>query len=325
MPESSSGRRPDPSPELGVVVPFRDEQDVLPILVEQLYEQLEVLSCTYEVVMVDDGSTDASWSLLEDEVAAWPELVLVRLTRRFGKEGAIQAGLAQSSAAAVVVMDADLQHPPDLIGELWSIWESTDAWVVEAVKRGTERPSSLDRLGIDMFYRLLERLTELPMRNRSDFQLLDRRAVNLLLAIPERVTIFRGIVAWLGLPTRQISFEVPDRPAGESKWSLRALGRLGLDMITGFTNAPLRVMAIASIGFVVLAGLLSVQTLYVYLTGRAVEGFTTVILTVLITGAALSVGLGIIGEYLARIYEEVKRRPRYVVEELCQRAESEDG
>lgn len=319
----SNEDHPAPSPRLGVVAPFHDEAEVLGPFVRELRSELVRLEEPYEVVMVDDGSTDDGESVLEEAARDWPELVVVKLTRRFGKEAAIQAGLRTSTAEAVVVMDADLQHPPELIREMFRVWDESDAWVVEAVKRGREPRSLWNRIAASLFYRVFEALTELPMRQRSDFQLLDRRVVDHVLAMPERMTIFRGIVAWLGCPSRTVTFQVPARRAGSSRWSTSALRTLALDMLTGFTNAPLRIMTYASGAFVVFASLLGFQTLYVYLSGRAVEGFTTVILVVLIASAAVSMGLGIIGEYLARIYEEVKRRPTYVIQEIRRGADDE--
>lgn len=302
--------------ELGLVAPFRNEEPCLPAFTDALRTELDALDCPYEVVMVDDGSTDGGWDWLKKAQDSWPELTLVRLARGFGKEAAIKAGLARSWAEAVIVLDADLQHPVELIPEMHKTWKESGAWVVEAVKRGAGGRTPLNRLGASLFYRLGEWATQLELRNRSDFQLLDKRVVELFLAMPERMTVFRGIIAWLGLPSRKIPFDVPPRVAGRSRWSMGKLFSLGLDMITGFTNAPLRIMTYAALFFGASATILGVQTLYMYLTGQALEGFTTVILAVLITGTVITIGLGIIGEYLARIYEEVKARPQFVVEEV---------
>lgn len=304
------------SPWLGLVVPVRNEAECLPLFLSAVEEHLGKLPCQTEIVLVDDGSQDGSWAWMEEQQRSQGSLTVIRLTRGFGKEGAIRAGLSASTAKAVIVMDADLQHPPGLIPEMYRAWRETGTWVVEAVKRGPVRRSLLNRLGASLFYRLGERLTGLELRNRSDFQLLDRRAVDLFLSLPERVSMFRGIVAWLGLPTEKVYFEVAPRVAGRSRWSLRKLSELALDTVTGFTSAPLRIMTYASLLFGTFALVLGIQTLYMYLSGQAVEGFTTVILAVLITGTAICIGLGIIGEYLARIYQEVKARPQYVVQDL---------
>lgn len=309
------GIQPD-SPELGVVIPFRNEEDSLPLLLAQLEPQLRDLGCSYEAILVDDGSEDRGWAWLKAQKRRWPELALVRLTRGFGKEGAIRAGLEASRASAVIVMDADLQHPVDLIPVMYKRWRETTTWVVEGVKAGAASRGPFGRLAAPAFFHVSKKMTNLDLRNRSDFQLLDRRAIRLFLALPERITVFRGILAWLGLPTEKVSFEVPPRAAGKTQWSVRNRVGLALDVVTGFTNSPLRLMTYASMLFGTFSVLLGIQTLYMYLSGQAVEGFTTVILVVLITGTALSIGLGIIGEYLARIYEEVKARPQFVVEEV---------
>ena len=313
---ADSAIRSEPRVRLGVVVPFWNEEEVLPLFLSELKRVLQRMEHPTEVIAVDDGSTDDGPRLVEEASEDWPELVLVRLTRNFGKEGAIKAGLAETRSDAVIVMDADLQHPPSLIPEMLQRWRQTTCWVVAGVKQGPVPQRPLKRVGSTLFYWAAERLTGLPLRNRADFVLLDRRAVDLLGEIPERVTIFRGLLAWLRLPTQEIPFTVPTRAAGYSRWSYRRLGNLAIDMLTGFTNAPLRLMTFAALLFTGFAAILGVQTLYVYLSGEAVEGFTTVILVVLLTGAALSVGLGIVGEYLARVYEEVKRRPQYVVERV---------
>lgn len=305
-----------PHPRLGLVVPVRNEEECLPLFLEAVEGQLERLGCHTEIVFVDDGSEDGTWAWLEAQQDTAHPLTLVRLTRRFGKEGAIRAGLSVSAADAVIVMDADLQHPVELIPRMYQIWEDTGTWVVEGFKSGAVQRSPLKRLGASLVYPLARRFTGIELSNRSDFQLLDRKAVDLFLSLQERVTLFRGLIAWLGLPTERLQFEVAPRAAGRSHWSLTMLSELALDMVTGFTNAPLRMMTYASLVLGALATLLGMQTLYMYLTGQAVEGFTTVILVVLITGTAVCLGLGIIGEYIARIYEEVKARPQFVVREV---------
>ncbi len=301
---------------LSVVVPVHNEEPVLPKLFQELQETLDGLRLPYEVVFVDDGSTDDSWGVITSfSIKGGGSIRGIRFTRNFGKEAAICAGLRASRGDAVVVMDADLQHPPRLIPEMVRAWRELGTPVVEAVKERRQEEDIKRRIGANLFYRLFERTSGIDIRSATDFKLLDRKVVDAYLGLSERLRFFRGLTAWIGFPSTRIPFVPPQRSGGDSQWSLKKLVGFAVNSIISFSSSPLRI--VTYLGVLTLTGsfLLGMQTLMVKLKGSAVPGFTTVILVQLILGSVLMIALGLIGEYLARVYEEVKARPLYVVEE----------
>lgn len=302
-------------PLIAIVAPFRDEAQCLPIFIESLRKNLESLTQDYEIILIDDGSVDNGWEILIENSTTDPRIKGIRFNRRFGKENAIRAGLAAVSAQTTIVMDADMQHPPDLIPEMFRIWNTEKVKVVDAVKKRSSGRNFFFKVSSSILYYVLNKQTGLSFENRSDFKLLDREVVDCINSLPERITFFRGIVSWLGYPTTEILFEVGNRISGKPSWSFLSLSRLAIDAITGFTTLPLRIVTACSVIFIVIAFLLIFQTLYIKFSGRAIEGFTTVIISTLIVGGVVSFSLGIIGEYLSRIYEEVKKRPHFVIQQ----------
>lgn len=307
---------PNPPPRLSVVVPVYGEAAGIRAFVAELTAVLDGLGSPYEVIVVDDGSSDGTWGVLEELAVSNARLRALRLSRNFGKEAALSAGLNVAQGEAVVVMDGDLQHPPSLIPKMVRLWSEAGVEVVEAVKerRGSESVWSRWRAGI--FYGLLDRLSGYDLRGASDFKLMDRRVVEAWRRMGERALFFRGMIAWLGFRHAQVQFTVLVRQSGASKWSLVTLVRLATNAVTSFSSFPLQLVTLAGGVFLVFSVVLGVQTLYQKFSGHAVDGFTTVILLLLIVGSLLMLSLGIIGSYIARIYEEVKGRPRYVVADV---------
>lgn len=309
------------SPLISVVIPVFREAAQIPDLVASVRNHLNEAGARYELVLVDDGSPDDSWETVTAEAKRDANIRALRLSRNFGKESALCAGLEHARGDAVIVMDADGQHPPSLLPEMLSRWQSTDADIVEAVKIRRGRESISSKLGALLFYELLNKLSGFHFKGASDFKLMNRKAVNAWLEMPERNVFFRGMTVWMGFKTVQVPFEVVPRSAGQSAWSALKRLKLALVGITAFSSFPLHFVTLAGGIFFLVSIVLGVQTLYLKLAGRAVSGFATVILLELIIGSLLMISLGIIGEYLARIYEEVKRRPRYVVTESINSAE----
>jgi glycosyltransferase involved in cell wall biosynthesis len=297
---------------LDVVIPVHCEEEALPGVVAAVGAELAALDVQYRVIVVDDGSNDGTWQAIEALCKAEPQVAGVRLSRRFGKESAVSAGLELVDADAVLVMDGDGQHPPSLIPELVRAWRAGAADVVEAVKRERGDESWLHRVSARAFYALTSRLSGYDLREATDFKLLDRRVLDEWRALPERNLFFRGMVAWLGFRRERIPFSVSPRAGGKSRFTPWALLNLGLTAVTAFSTVPLRLVTLVGGLFLLFSFALALQTLWVWGSGRAVSGFTTVILLLLVLGSALLLGLGVIGEYLARIYQEVKGRPRYV-------------
>lgn len=300
-------------PTLSVVIPVYGEGPNLDRLLTELERQLTAIGERYELVFVDDGSTDDTWQVLTAARQRYPDLRALRLSRNFGKEAALCAGLEAARGQAVVVMDADLQHPPHMLPQMVRLWKVGDADVVEAVKESRGRESLTNKVGARVFYTLISRLSGYNLEGASDFKLLDRRVVEAWQRLGERDVFFRGMTAWLGFRHAQLPFVVPERVGGSSRWSIIRLITLAVNAITSFSSKPLHLITAVGLVFMVLAAILGAQTLYLKLAGEAVSGFATVILLQLIIGSLLMLSLGVIGLYLARIYEEVKGRPRYVI------------
>jgi polyisoprenyl-phosphate glycosyltransferase len=299
---------------VSLVSPVHEEAEGLGRFVARVREVMDAAHPRFELVLVDDGSQDASWEVIRGLAAADPRVRGLRLSRNFGKEAAVVAGLSACRGDAAIVLDSDLQHPPSLLPELLTRWrEGYD--VVEAVKRDRGHQPWPIRIAGASFNRLFSRLTGVDLTDASDYRLLARGPLDAIRALQERALFFRGTSTWIGFERVQVPFEVDERVAGSTRWSLRSLVRLAIDGITSFTSAPLRLVTGAAAVFALFAVAVGVQTVVRFFSGDAVQGFTTVILLLLVQGTVMLFGLGIIGEYVARIHDEVKARPRYLVAE----------
>lgn len=302
--------------ELSVVIPAYNEEAQLSRTLQTVAYYAQEASPRYEIIVVDDGSSDATWDVLLQCAGRLPRLKALRLSRNFGKETALCAGLESARGAAVIVMDADMQHPPELIPELVRVWRTdAKADIVEGVKRMRGDEPWTKRIGARLFYGTLTRLTGHRFEGATDFKLLDRKVIDAWRRLPERTTFFRGMVVWLGFRTVSVEFDVPPRSGGQTRWSFLGLAKLALNAIIAYSAVPLRIVGAVGLLFLFGAFVLGAQTLYRKLAGDAVTGFTTVILLLLVIGSAVMISLGTIGEYIAAIYNEVKGRPRYLIRE----------
>lgn len=306
---------PSAPPRLSIVVPAYQEAHGIGAGLRAIRAHAAQTGLDLQVIAVDDGSTDDTWGELLAMAAEMPELGLVRLSRNFGKEAALAAGLDLVDGDACILIDADMQHPPALIPEMVARWREGDWDIVEAVKRHRGRESPVRRAVSRAFYVVVRWLSGYDLRDSSDFKLLDRRVVDEWRRLGERATFFRGLVAWMGFRRTEVPFSVPPRATGRSGWSTLALVRLALRAITAFSALPLQMVTVFGVVMLAIAVVMGGQAFRLWLEGLAFPGFTTVILLQLIIGGFLMVSLGIIGTYLARIYDEVKARPRYVVQE----------
>jgi glycosyltransferase involved in cell wall biosynthesis len=309
------GNSPLSTSLISIVIPLYNEGSHLSALLSDLKTALQQTGCPFELILVDDGSPDDTWERIKDEARTLPSLRAVRLSRNFGKELALCAGLERARGDAVVVMDGDGQHPPSLLPVMVEKWRTSGADIVQAVKTKRGSESLTGKLGALLFYLILNKLSGFELKGASDFKLMNRKVADTWLAMRERNVFFRGMTAWMGFTTVQIPFEVVARRGGKSGWSYLRRAKLALIGITTFSSFPLHLVTFAGVIFFVFAVGLGIQTLYLKLAGQAFTGFATVILLELIIGSLLMISLGIIGEYLARIYEEVKGRPRYIVME----------
>lgn len=300
-------------PELSVVVPAHREGEGIGHVHAAVAATLggDVVD-GWELVFVDDGSPDDTWSRIVALAGAEPNVRGVRLSRNFGKESAMAAGLEAARGQAVVTMDADLQHPPEVLPELVAAWRA-GADVVDGVKADRAGQGIVHRIVSRTFNVAFSRVTGVHLHEASDFKLLDRAVVDELVALPERATFYRGLSRWVGFEHTEVAFKVAERETGRSRWRPTALIGFAIDALTSFSSRPLQLVSWSGAIAVVLGVLLGIQTLYRYFTGTAVPGFTTVILLQLVLGGLILLGLGVQGAYLARIHQEVKRRPRWIV------------
>ncbi len=298
--------------KLSVILPAYNEEKMIGKAASVIGRILGDAGISYELVFVDDGSKDSTWQEIQITAERGKGIVGVHFSRNFGKEAAILAGLANASGDCCAVMDCDLQHPPETLVEMYRLW--TEGYeVVEGVKRSRGEESAFHRASAGMFYKIMTKIVKIDMSRASDFKLLDRAAVEALLSMPERNTFFRALSSWIGFRTTSVEFDVQERTEGESKWSTWSLIQYALRNILGFSTAPMQMVTVAGILVLALGIILGFQSLWKYFWGHAVEGFTTVILLILIIGSIIMISLGIIGCYIAKIYEEVKGRPRYLI------------
>ena len=299
---------------LSVILPSYNEEKMIAVAAETLAGILDTVKIPFELLFVNDGSKDGTWNEICRAREKDSRVCGVCFSRNFGKEAAMFAGLEKARGDCCVVLDCDLQHPPEKIVEMYRLWEQGYE-VVEGIKHDRGEETGLHRFAANTFYGIISKATGIDMASSSDFKLLDRKVVDTLNAMPERNVFFRALSFWVGFKKAEVTYDVRERTAGESKWSTRSLIRYAITNIGSFSSAPLHLITI--LGFITLAIsiVFSIVTLVQKLAGTALGGFTTVIILLLFLGSIMMISLGIIGYYIARIYEEIKGRPRYIIEE----------
>ncbi|MFQ3663866.1 MAG: glycosyltransferase family 2 protein [Chloroflexaceae bacterium] len=307
---------PDRAVEMSVVIPAYNEEDNLPTLYARLTATLAPLGLDYEIVFVNDGSQDRTLALLRDLVARDPRVVVVDLARNFGHQVAISAGMDQSRGAAVIIMDADLQDPPEVLPQFIAKWrEGYD--VVYAI-REQRKEGLLKRAAYALFYRLLKRIAhiDIPL-DAGDFCIMDRRVVDLLNSMPERNRFVRGIRTWIGLNQTGLAYERHARHAGKPKYTFKKLIYLALDGLISFSFVPLRMISLAGLAVSLLSILIALAYTIQKLTiGLSPPGFATLVVAIFFLAGIQLITIGVIGEYVGRIFEEVKARPLYVTRQV---------
>lgn len=300
---------------LSVVLPAYNEELMIAKTCRVLREVLKDAGISYELVLVDDGSADHTWKEIQKAGKNDPHILGIHFSRNFGKEAAVFAGLAHARGDVIAVMDCDLQHPPQVLPEMYRLWEE-GYQVIEGVKESRGKESFFHKECVGFFYGIMSRATGVDMQNASDFKMMDRQVVESILSMPERNMFFRATSSWVGYKTTSVKFEVQEREAGESKWSSWSLIKYAFTNIVAFTTAPLQFVTVGGAVCFVLSLVLIIYSLIQYFTGHAVEGYTTIVMVMLLIGSAMMLSLGIIGYYIAKIYEEVKRRPRYIIAKI---------
>jgi glycosyltransferase involved in cell wall biosynthesis len=305
---------------LSIVIPVYNERQMLPLLFPQLATILEPLQISYELVMVDDGSRDGSGHFLAER-ATWDEhLKLVRLSRNFGKEAALTAGLAYAEGQAIIIMDADLQDPPVLIPQMLQAWRE-GADVVSMKRRSRAGESWFKKFSAHGFYRLLNRISEVEIpEDTGDFRLLSRKAVNAMSQLGERNRYMKGLFAWIGMPTKVIDYDRMPRAAGTSKWDYPGLMKLAFEGITSFSVAPLRLTMVAGI-LTALAGILFALWIVAktMVLGEPVQGYPSLISMITFLGGVQLISIGLLGEYVGKTYFEAKQRPVYLIRDVLRK------
>lgn len=304
---------------ISIIIPSYNEEGNVSHTAEVVKKIMEKNDIPFELIFVNDGSSDGTWERLEAMANADERIVAVNFSRNFGKESAIFAGLETARGDACVLMDCDLQHPPETIVEMYKIWKNNDVDVVEGRKSDRGKENKAYKGFSLLFYKLIKKASGLDMDAASDFKLLDRKAVNALLRMPERLTFFRAMSSWVGFKTEKVFFEVQDREIGESKWTTRSLIKFAINNITSFTSAPMQIVTVCGILTFIVSMILGITTIVQKIIGESDAGFPTVIILQLLTSSIIMFSLGIIGFYISKIYEEIKNRPRYIIRDIVRK------
>ena len=306
-------------PALSIVVPCFNEEACLGTLHERLGKAAHAAGGDdYEIVLVNDGSRDGSWAMMRAMAAEDSHVVAVNLSRNHGHQLALTAGLDLSRGETVLIIDADLQDPPELLPDMMKTMQGENADVVYGVRRSRSGETAFKRATAHGFYRLLSRATEVEIPvDAGDFRLMSRRALDALLAMPEQARFIRGMVAWIGFKQVPFVYDRQERFAGETKYPLRKMMRFALDALTGFSSAPLKLASHAGLWLSFGSVLLVIYIAIAWATGQSIQGWTSLMLVVVVLGAIQMFALALMGEYIGRLYNEAKRRPLYIVQEVA--------
>lgn len=300
--------------KLSVIIPSYNEDKMICNISSVVSSLLSDENIPYEIIFINDGSKDNTWEEIGKACDKNPNIKGFNFSRNFGKEAAIFAGLTYAVGDCCAVIDCDLQHPPEVLVKMYQKWKEGYE-VVEGVKASRGKESFLHKFAAKSFYSIISSATKVDMSKASDFKLLDRKAVDILRSMPEKHIFFRALSSWVGFKTTSIEFDVQEREAGDSKWSTISLIKYAITNITSFSTAPMQIVTFTGIIFGLFSIILGIHSIYINFIGKSSEGFTTVILLLLIIGSIIMLSLGIIGYYISKIYEETQNRPRFIVSE----------
>lgn len=297
---------------LSVVIPAYNEEKIIQKTNRVISQLLCQEKIAYEIIFVDDGSKDQTWNEIGKVCSRDSNTKAISFSRNFGKEAAIFAGMEYAKGDCCVIIDCDLQHPPKTMIAMYRLWQEGYE-VVEGIKSDRGKESVFHKFAAGRFYSMISKATGIDMSQASDFKLLDKKVVKELLHMPEKQAFFRALSSWVGFQSTTVAFDVQAREAGETKWSTTALIKYAINNISSFSAAPMQMVTITGTLFLLFSIVIGIQTLCFYAMGKSLEGFTTVIILLLLIGSILMISLGIIGHYLSKIYDEIKGRPRYIV------------
>lgn len=306
---------------ISVIIPSFNEEKMIEKTAKVIHNLLFNALIEHELIFVDDGSMDSTWEKIKNVAKKQNSVRGIHFSRNFGKEAAIFAGMQWSRGACCVVIDCDLQHPPEKIVDMYRLWQEGYE-IVEAVKSDRGKESVFHSFAAKIFYKIISKVTSIDMSCASDYKLLDRKAMNVLLNMKERNTFFRALSSWIGFKTIQIDFEVQKREVGVSKWSTFSLIRYAINNITSFSSAPMQIVTLLGIIILITSVIFGGISFVQKFLGTAIDGFTTVILLQTISSSIIMISLGIIGFYISKIYDEIKARPKFIVAEECGETEN---
>jgi glycosyltransferase involved in cell wall biosynthesis len=304
---------------LSIVVPCFNEEGCLAELRQRLSAAArDAVGDNYELVLINDGSRDGSWPIMQRMAAEDSRIVAVNLSRNHGHQLALTAGLDLCRGETVLIIDADLQDPPELLMPMLKAMREQGADVVYGVRKSRAGETAFKRATAHGFYRLLSRATEVDIPlDAGDFRLMSRRALDALLAMPEQARFIRGMVAWIGFRQVPFAYDRQERFAGETKYPFKKMMRFAFDALTGFSSAPLKLASHAGMWLALGSVLLILYIAYAWLAGQSIQGWTSLMLVVVVLGAVQMFVLALMGEYIGRLYNEAKRRPLYIVQEIA--------
>lgn len=310
---------------ISIVIPLLNEEGNIPILYNTLLPVVEKISSDYEIIFVDDGSKDHSFELISNIGDQNNKVLGISLSRNFGHQIALTAGIEHASGEVVITLDADMQHPPEIIADLYKKYQQGYD-IVNTIRKETADSSTFKRISSRYFYKIINNLSDLHIEpNSADFRLMNRKTVDAFLKLKEKDRFTRGIISWMGYKQAQVEYTAPQRFSGESKYSVFKMFRFAADGITSFSAKPLRISFYAGL-IVSFVGLLyAIYAIIEYFKGNTSPGWASTLVSILIIGGIQLISIGIIGEYLARVFNEAKGRPMYLVKQYTSKEENSNN
>ncbi|MDR0822539.1 MAG: glycosyltransferase family 2 protein [Endomicrobium sp.] len=303
--------------KLSIVSPIYNEGSLVNTFVEAISKIVATMGISYEILLVDDGSTDDTWKYINALSDRENKIRGIRFSRNFGKECALIAGIENANGETVITIDSDLQHPIELIPQMYEMWAQGETNIIECVKEQRQKESFLNRCFAKFYYVMFHKLTGIDLKNASDFKLFDRAAINAMNKLIEKEVFFRGISKWVGFNRRIIHFTPNDRKENLSKWSFAKKINLAVGSLTSYTAKPLIFILIMTFCFFCLSVIMGIEVIVRYITKSSASGFPTVILLICVVGTAILLSLTLLAIYINQIFNEVKARPRYIISDIC--------
>jgi glycosyltransferase involved in cell wall biosynthesis len=305
-----------------VVIPLLNEEGNIQVLYEALVPVLEKITADYEILFVDDGSKDGSFQRIQQISDQNDKVLGISLSRNFGHQIALTAGIEHTCGELVITMDADMQHPPEVIAELYKKYQEGNYDIINTLREETADSSAFKRISSNWFYKLINKLSDIHIeQSAADFRLMNRKTIDAFLQIKEKDRFTRGLISWMGFRQTSISYIAPARFSGKSKYSITKMFRFAADGITSFSARPLRISFFAGLSSSFIGLLYAIFAVIKYFMKETIPGWTSILVCILIIGGIQLISIGIIGEYLARVFNEAKNRPLYLIKNYTAKEE----